>query len=277
MDIEKKELHIVPPPLIVKAVAAALGMLALFLLIATLSELKSYHLIGSGVSATNTISVSGKGEVFAVPDTAEFTATIQETAKDVAEAQDAAAKKANAVIAYLKGAGVDEKDIQTTDYSIYPQYEYQSAVCPQVQITNGTRPVYCPPGKQVLTGFQTSETLTVKVKDTKKAGELLSGVGSRGATNVSGLNFTIADEDALTAQARDKAIAQAKKKADALAKSLGVSIVRIVGFSEGGGGMPPRPMYMSADSGMASKAATPEIAVGQNKITSNVDIVYEIQ
>lgn len=252
--------------------AAALGMLALFLLVGTLSGLKSYHYIGSGVAASNTISVSGDGEVFAVPDTATFSVTVQETAKDVKTAQDTATKKSNDIIAYLKTGGVDEKDIQTTDYSVNPQYQYSQGVCPQ----SG----YCPPGKQVLTGFQVSQTLTVKVRDTKKAGDLLAGVGSRGASSVSGLSFTVADQDALEAQARDKAITKAKAKADVLAASLGVEIVRVVGFSEGGGGGPiyyAKSMAVGMGGGGPDAAPAPEIPVGQNKITSNVTVTYEIR
>lgn len=251
--------------------ATALGVLALFLLVGTLSELKSYHYIGSGVTATNVITVSGDGEVFAVPDTATFSVTVQETAKDVKTAQDAATKKSNDIVAYLKGAGVDEKDIQTTDYSVYPQYSYGTQVCP----AGG----YCPPGRQTLDGFQVSQTLTVKVKDTKKAGDLLSGVGSRGASQVSGLSFTIDDQDALEAQARGKAIDDARTKAETLAKQLGVSLVRVVGFSENGGG---GPIYYAKGMGGAvamdsAVAPAPEIPTGQNKITSNVSVTYEIR
>jgi len=250
--------------------ASALGVLALFLLVGTIGELKSLRFIGSGVAATNTISVSGDGEVFAVPDTATFSVTIQEEAEDVKAAQDVATTKGNDIIAYLKKEGIDEKDIQTTDYSVYPQYDYTNGVC-----TQG----YCPPGKQTLRGFQVSQTLTVKVRDTKKAGDLLSGVGSRGVSSVSGLSFTIDDQDKLEAEARDKAIAKAKAKADTLAQSLGVSIVRVVGFSEGGGGGIYYAKAMSADSGMggAERAPSPEIPVGQNKITSNVTVTYEIR
>ena len=251
--------------------ATALGVLALFLLVSTVREFKGLPLIGSGVSATNTISVSGKGEVFAVPDTATFSVTVRETAKQVKDAQDVATKKGNDIIAYLKAGGVEEKDIKTTDYNVNPQYEWTQSVCPQ----SG----YCPPGKQVLTGFQVSQTLSVKVRDTKKAGDLLSGVGARGATDVSGLSFTIDDEDSLKAEARDEAIAQAKEKAEALAESLGVSLVRVVGFSEGGGGGPiyyaKAAMMEAGFVGAASVA--PEIPVGENKIVSNVNIVYEIR
>ncbi|MDO8561441.1 MAG: SIMPL domain-containing protein [bacterium] len=248
--------------------ATALGVLALFLLVSTVSEFRSMRFIGSGVAATNTISVNGEGEVFAVPDTAVFSVTILEKAKQVKDAQDAATKKANDIIAYLKQAGVEEKDIQTADYSINPDYEFRQSACLQ----NG----FCPPGNQVLVGYQVSQTLTVKVRDTKKAGDLLSGVGSRGVTNVSGLSFTIDEEDALKAEARDKAIAQAKGKAEELAKALGVSLVRVVGFSEGGGG----PIYYakaSVEMDSGAPAPSPEIPVGQNKIVSNVSVTYEVR
>jgi uncharacterized protein YggE len=253
--------------------AVALGVLALFLLVGTAIELKQYHLVGSGVTATNTINVQGEGDVSAVPDTATFTATIQEDAKEVKTAQDTATKKSNEVIAYLKKEGIDAKDIQTADYSVYPKYEYSQKVCVAGEM--------CPPGTQVLTGYTVSQTITVKVRDTSKAGDLLSGVGSRGISQVSGLNFTIDNEDALKAQARDKAIAQAKAKAEVLAKSLGVSLIRIVNFSEDTNGRAYPVMYSAkADSmgmGGGVAAPSPEIPTGENKITSNVSVTYEIQ
>ena len=252
--------------------ATALGFLAIFLLVGTISGLKSMQFIGSGVSATNTITVNGEGEVFAVPDTATFSVTVQNTAKDVTTAQDASTKQGNEIIAYLKSQSVDEKDIQTTDYSVNPQYEWIQSACPQGS--------YCPNGRQVLTGYQVSQTLSVKVRDTKKAGALLSGVGSRGASQVSGLSFVIDKEDSLKDEARDKAITQAKGKAEVLAKSLGVSLVRVVGFYENEGGGPIYGYGMGGDERMiavsASKAA-PEIPAGQNKIVSNVNVTYEIR
>ncbi|MBV9159882.1 MAG: SIMPL domain-containing protein [Candidatus Kaiserbacteria bacterium] len=250
--------------------SAALAMLALFLLLASLGELKGYRYIGSGVTATNTITVSGEGIVYAVPDTGEFSFSVMQTGKDVTTAQTQVNTKANDIIDYLKQAGIDEKDIQTTDYSVNPHYEWSATTCP----AGG----YCP-GKQTITGYDVSETLTVKVRDTKKAGDLLSGVGSRGATNVSGLNFTVANQDLIEAQARDKAIQAAKDKANTLARSLGVSIVRVVGFDEGGNN---RIYYAkSADVSLqasgAAPAPAPEIAVGQNKVVSDVTVTYEIR
>ncbi len=250
--------------------AFALTMLAVFLVCASIAELKGLRYIGSGINPTNTITVTGDGEMFAVPDIAEFSVTVQETAKDVKTAQTAATAKGNAIIDYLKGAGVEKKDIQTTDYSVAPQYEWSQTACPAGS--------YCPGGKQILIGYEVSQTVSVKVRDTAKAGDILAGVGSKGASNVSGLNFTVDDQKLVEAQARDKAIADAKAKAAVLAKSLGVSLTRIVMFNENSGG----PIYYAKGMGgvaaMDSVAApAPQIEVGQNKVTSSVTITYEIQ
>jgi uncharacterized protein len=253
--------------------ASALALLAVFLLIASIYALKSTRYVGSGIGAGNTIQVSGEGEVFAVPDTATFSVTVQERAKTVAAAQETATEKGNAIIDYLKQQGIDAKDIQTTDYNVQPEYEYTNGIC---------RTGYCEPGKQTLVGFMVMQTLSVKVKDTEKAGDLLTGVGSLGASQVSGLSFTIDDEDALQSEARDKAIADAKAKADELARSLGVTIVRVVSFNEN----EYQPYYAYGRGGVAMDMATaqeakaapsPELPVGQNKITSNVNITYEIR
>jgi uncharacterized protein YggE len=270
MDIEKKEIHIVPPPLIQNAAAIALGMLALFLLILAISSIKQYSFIGSGVTATNTISVNGTGNVFAVPDTATFSYSVMATAKDVTTAQTTVNTAGNTIMDYLKSKGIDTKDIQTTDYSVNPHYEYGQAVC-----TTG----YCPPGRQTLTGYDVNETVTVKVRDTTKAGDILSGIGSKGATNLSGLSFTIDDQTKSEADARTKAIDDAHTKANELAKELGVTLVRVVGFSENGNGpiYYAKSMAMDAGGTSAQAAPAPEISTGQNKITSTVSVTYEIR
>jgi uncharacterized protein YggE len=255
---------------------AALTMLAIFLLVLTISAVKSYHYIGTGISPTNTIEVEGHGQVVAVPDTATFTVTVEDTAADVATAQSKATAQGNAIVNYLEGQGVDATDIQTTDYEINPQYSYSQSACPDIANDSGV-PVYCPPGKQVMTGYQVSETLTVKVTDTSKAGTLLAGVGSQGASSVSGLTFTVSDQDTLQEQAQQQAIAEAQGKAQALAKSLGVQIVGVVGFNENNGTQGVMPLAFAAASNGAVSAPAPEIQTGQNTISDDVTIAYEIQ
>lgn len=252
---------------------AVLVALTVFLAIGAWSTLKSIRYIGSGIAASNTITVSGEGEVFAVPDTATFSVTVMETAKDVTTAQTAATKKSNDIVAYLKTEGIEDKDVQTTDYSVQPQYEWVRVPC--------TADGFCADGRQNLTGYAVSQTITVKVRETEAAGTLLSGVGSKGASSVSGLQFTIDDQDALEAEARDEAIADAEAKAKALAKSLGVRLARVVGFSENGS-YPP--IYYGKEMAVQSMAAdgrggapAPDLPVGQNKIYSAVSVTYEIR
>lgn len=259
-----------------KALLVAVVLLAVFLGVSALAGLQGLRYIGAGLAATNTISVSGHGEATAIPDIATFSFSVVSEKSTVAAAQTDAAAKANATTDYLVAAGVDKKDIQTSGYSVNPQYDYQSSVCPQG--SSGVVPVYCPGGKQVLLGYEVRQTTTVKVRNTQKAGDLLAGVGSKGATEVSGLNFTFDKPDMLETDARDKAIADAKTKAQVLAKQLGVTLVRVTSFSENGGGY-PGPMYatLGASSGGTNKETTPDVSVGQNKVTSDVSITYEIR
>ena len=244
--------------------------LTVFITLQSLSALMGLRYIGAGVQPTNVISVSGYGEAFGAADIATFSFSVVSEKSTVAAAQTDATNKINAITKYIKDAGVVEKDIQTTDYSVYPQYEYNQIVCVSYP---------CPSGRQVLKGYQVRQTTTIKVRDLAKAGELLTGVGGKGATEMSGLQFTFDDPNKLQNDARGKAISDAKAKADQLAKQLGVSLVRVVSFNENGGGY-PGPMYTKAvGMGMGGDAvqSAPEISVGQNKVSSSVSITYEIR
>lgn len=254
-----------------KAVFAAVIVLGAFLAVQVIAGVMQWRYIGAGVPAANTITVSGHGESLGVPDIATFSFSVVSTKADVAAAQTDATTKANATTDYLKAAGIAEKDIQTTNYSVQPQYDYVQKPCQ----ANGI----CPSGTQVLRGYEVRQTTTVKVRDTSKAGDILAGVGSKGATEVSGLNFTFDDPTAAQTQARDKAIADAKQKADALAKQLGVSLVRVTSFNESTGGY-PTPMVYNMASGMGAKdsaSVSPRISTGENTTSSDVSVTYEIR
>jgi uncharacterized protein YggE len=194
---------------------------------------------------------------------------VSETAKTVADAQSKATTKSNAALKAVRDAGVADKDIQTLSYNINPHYEYQSSTC----LAGG----YCPPGRSVLTGYDVSQTMQIKVRDLAKAGELFTVIGSLGVDNVNGLTFAVDMPEELRAQARAEAIKKAQAKAESLSSSLGVKLVRIVSFSESNGGI--RPMYfgMGGDMSEAKVAASPEIPTGEQKITSTVSITYEIK
>lgn len=253
-------------------VLALLGAVLVGAMIIT--QVKEYRYIGGGVPSSNTISVSGDGEVFASPDIANISFTVRETAAKVSDAQDKVSVKVKSALSVVRKAGVADKDIKTQNYSSYPTYEWQegtpactSTVCPPYR-----------PGKQVITGYEVSQMVTVKVRNLESVNSLVDGLAGAGVTEMQGPNFAIDQEDALKDQARAQAIDKAKAKAETLAKQLGVSLVRIVSFNEGGN----YPIYaraMAAGVAMdsAAKAPMPELPQGQQSITSNVTITYEIR
>ena len=255
------------------SITASFVCLTTFLLFLSVQTMMSLRYVGAGISAATTITVSGKGEAYAVPNIGEFSYSVVSDKATVALAQEDATQKSNSITAYLKQAAIYEKDIKTTDYSIAPQYEWRQVAC----ISNVPCPVS---GKQVIIGYEVRQTTDIKVRDTAKSYDLLTGVGSRGATEVSGISFAVEHPEAVQAEARSKAILDAKTRAEVLAQSLGVSLVRIVSFDENNNGAYPAPMY-AMEKGVSistmSAPVAPNISVGQNKIESRVSIVYEIR
>ena len=225
-----------------------------------------------GMNGPTTISVTGEGEVFATPDIGQFSFSVRAEGQDATEAQGKSAEAINAIMSYLKSEGVDEKDIKTQNYNLSPRYRYEERTC-----ASG---FYCPPGEQILDGYEVNQTISVKVRNLEKAGDLISGVGNQGATNISGLQFTIDDESVLVAEARDVAVADAKAKAREIADSLGVRLVKIVGFYEEN----DRPMPYGYGGDMMEMAvakndsfAAPSLPQGEQNINSRVNIIFEIR
>lgn len=238
-------------------------------LIFGVAQLKELKYIGAGVNATNTISVSASGEVFAVPDVAYVTFSHVHQGKTVADAQKGLNEKIKAAVDAIKALGIDEKDIKTESINSNPQYDYGTKPCPYG---------YCPQSNPTIIGYEASQSIQVKIRNTDNTGKVVEALGKAGITSINGPEFGIDDEDTLKDQAREKAIAKAQVKADKLAKELGVSLVRIVSFSEDNGGYMyvGRAMALDSKGGEAASPA-PTIPTGENKITSNVSITYEIR
>ncbi|OGZ04441.1 MAG: hypothetical protein A2648_01725 [Candidatus Lloydbacteria bacterium RIFCSPHIGHO2_01_FULL_41_20] len=258
---------------IIRATLSLIILASFFLVVRVVAEIKAYDFIGGAVASSNVISINGQGEVFAVPDIANITFSIREEGKSVADTQKKVSAKIDDALDFLKSSGVEDKDIKTVSYNAYPKYEYQSG---------GASPAIYPPqpGKQVLVGYEVSQSISVKVRDTNKVGAILEGIAKAGISEISGPDFSIDDDESLKSEARKKAIDDAKSKAQILADDLGVKLVRIVTFSEGGN----YPIYyakaeMSYGMGGAteSRAPTPSLPGGENKIISNVTVTYEIR
>lgn len=234
----------------------------------TVSEVKGLRFIGGGSTATSTISFDGKGEVTASPDLATISFTIRENAGTVTDAQTKVTTKEAAALAFLDKSGVAKKDIKAESINTSPKYDYG--------IPCYTYP--CSTRTPKIIGYEVSEYISVKIHDLAKAGDIVKGLGDVGISEMNGPDFSIEKEDALKEQARKIAIDDAKAKAESLSKDLGISLIRIVNFSESGN----YPMYsekrmLAADSAGSVSSPAPVLPTGENKITSNVTITYEIR
>lgn len=201
---------------------------------------------------TATITVTGEGEVTAVPDIATVSMTIREKGKTVPEAQKLAEAKVKAAVAALASFGVTDKDTKTLSYTVYPTYE-------NVTVSYGAvSTMYPQPTNQKISGYEVAETIEVKVRKIDQAGEILGALGGANITEISGPSFTVEDMDKVQADAKEKAIANAKEKAKATAKSLGVDLGEITQFSENSGGY--YPMFLKADVANQAGATAPSVS-----------------
>ncbi|OGI71919.1 hypothetical protein A3J61_00495 [Candidatus Nomurabacteria bacterium RIFCSPHIGHO2_02_FULL_38_15] len=253
-----------------KIFAVIIGIYFITLII---TQVKGWQIMRSDNTPVPTISVNGVGEVYAVPDVAQLRVSVVGDAKDRA---GSVAKQAEVKQKFLTVMGdfkISDKDYKTEYISTNPKYEWQRQTIYCVTV-----PCPQPDGKNVLTGFTTDESLIVKVRNIDDAGKIYEALVTAGAQNVSGPDMMIDDEEKFVAEAREKAILDAKIKAKKLARDLGVRIVRISSFNENGGGY-PMPMYASDTAMLKSTNAVPEtvISKGENLITSNVTITYEIR
>jgi len=243
---------------------ALLIIIGLFLAVMTLSKIVDvYYKIVK--PSDRQISFTGSGIIYNKPDLALTNFSVITEAKTINETMIPNAEKMNKVIEVIKGQGVEDKDIKTTDFSIYPRYEY----------TKEEVYSYYPPSNRKLVGYEMRQTIEVKIRDLKKVGEIMQSVIDAGANQVGELQFTIDNQDLIKEQAREKAIQDAKSKAQELASQLGMKLGKIINFSESG----IYPYYDLAKSyaGMGGGEAAPQIEVGENKTEVTVTITYEIK
>ena len=188
------------------------------------------------------ITITGSGEVSAAPDQAELSAGVVSQARTAAAALADNSRKMNAVFAAIRKLGVPDKAIQTSNFSVSPQY-----------------PPYNSKEERRITGYQVSNTVTVKLDDLKKLGPALDALVSAGANQINNVGFSIRDPKPLLAKAREAAVKDATEEARTYASAAGVSLGPIQSISESGG-TGPRPMIRA----MAMEAAAPPpIAAGE--------------
>ena len=218
-------------------------------------------------ASENVITVSDTGTVYAKPDLGLVTATVLTEAETVAESMAENTEKMNAVISAVKGQGVEEKDLKTTSFNIYPRYEWRD------------RTEIYPEGQRTLVGYEIRQSLEVKIRDLTAVGSIIQAATTAGANQMSDLQLTIDNQEEVKKQAREQAIEKAKAKAEELAKQLGIKLVSVSNFSESGSA----PYYASLSKSSVpmgiggGEADAAQIAVGENKIEITVYITYKIK
>jgi hypothetical protein len=231
------------------------AFLIVFLMARTTLALGQAKRLDAPTPYEHQITVDGTATVTGVPDIATVTLGVDTKGLDVATAQPLNSASVNALVAKIAELGVPKDDIQTANYSVYENTQWN----PDTQAYDSS-------------GWIVSQQVTVKVRDTSKISAVLDAAGKNGATSISGPNFTIDDTSNLKADARAKAVADAMAKADGLAKTLGVRLDGVISYSESDGSM-PGPYYAA---NMAFSSTAPDVLPGTNDVTLNVSITYKL-
>lgn len=202
------------------------------------------------------VSVSGIGSVFVEPDTALLSLGVSLREDTAQEARDSVAELTDELVGSLKDNGVDANDIKTTNFSLYPEYDYRG-------------------DEQRLLGYRLTHTLSVKVRDLDRVGEVLDdavdAVGND--LQISGISFTVDEPDQFLSEARADAMAQAKAKAEELAELGDRELGRALTISEGA--VAPPPVYYEYSLALADTGGT-SIQTGQLELSVNVQVTYEM-
>jgi len=212
-----------------------------------------------GVEGT-VLSISAEGKSTGRPDMATVNLGVQTEGATAQAALQANSQRMNALVAALRRAGVAERDIQTANISVNPQYVYQENQPPR------------------LNGYQASNTVTAKVRNLDRVGQTLDAAVNAGGNTINGVSFSYQNPDAQLDAARTDAIEEARRRAALYARAAGLTVGRIISISESGGFSPPIPMPMMARmSADVSPAPPPPVAPGEIDTVVNVSVIFELR
>ncbi len=215
------------------------------------------------------IQVIGEGVVSLEPDLALLNIGVETTGDTVAEARQKAAEAMEAVVESVKAHGLEDRDIQTRSFNIWPRYDYQ-------EVFEEGRYV----GKEMLIGYQVSNSVSLKIRDLDAVGIVIDDASTAGgaATRIHGISFTVEDPKPFTDSLREEAVKDAMAKAQHFAGLTGVQVGRLVYIAEVGGGVPrfqDGAGQFFAEAAFAARAPTP-IGGGELEIRLMVQVVFNI-
>lgn len=208
--------------------------------------------------------VTGTGKVTVTPDIAKVGLGIEESGASLKTVQNSVNTKLNTLTGDLKSLGINEKDIKTTNYNVYPEYNYE------------TRP-------PKINGYRVNTNLVVTVRDFDKVNEVLERATGKGANVVGNISFEVNDdtEKKLMNEARKKAVDEAKEKASGLAQAAGITLGRIINVFESGGFETPPIALMEKQvvglGGSPDSSVRPSIEPGTSEISVTVAVTWELR
>lgn len=204
------------------------------------------------------LEVSAQGESKRTPDIATISAGVVTQAADAAGAMRENAGRMDRVIAALKKAGIADRDIRTSTISLQPQYRYANNQPP------------------VITGYQASNSVTVRFREIAKSGAVLDTLVGQGANQINGPELGLDDPSAAMDEARVDAIGKARARAELYAKASGLKVKRILSISEGSYDM-PRPMPVMARAQLMAEQADTKIMPGEQSLSVSLSVRFELQ
>ena len=223
------------------------------------NEVKKGRFIGLDSEHVRTIDVKGEGEILATPDSASVHFGVITSSENSEEALEENNTKATRLIDFLKKEGVEEKNIQTTGVNVMPVYDRDPDFISERKIIR----------------YEVSNRVEVKIEDIDNASTIIDGAVREGADNVTGLRFSVSDEEKLKERAREKAVQDAREKAEGITSALGVKLGRVMSFSESGDYGIMYRSEMALDSIEESPEKTP-IEPGEDEVKINVTVTFEI-
>jgi uncharacterized protein YggE len=214
----------------------------------------------AGVPPPRVITVAGHGEINATPDSASVSAGVTTQSATAATALSDNAAAMNRVLEALKNQGVQEKNIQTSNFSVSPQYTPYNS--------NGT-------GAQKIVGYLVSNQVSVTLEHVTNVGRTVDALVAAGANQMNGISFTIHDPKPLLAQARAAAVDDARARAETFAKAAHVTLGPILSIGEAAI-EEPRPLFAMQAMAKSERQPTP-VAAGEQTVSADVSIVWQIQ
>jgi len=205
------------------------------------------------------LDISATGESIRVPDVAIISAGVVTRAPTAGAAIQQNSARMDRVLAALKRAGVEDRDVQTSSISLNPEYRYQENRPPE------------------LVAYSASNQVSIRFRDIRNSGKILDALVAEGANQINGPTLTIDKPEAALDEARVNAVANGRARAELYARALGKRVSRLVSVSEGGGNYYPPPPMPMAERSMAAQAADTKIVAGEQKLQVTVSMVFELQ